>query len=559
MTSEDLDWEVLRKSHSSEARERLDTIERALLDIEAGEEALPLLDILQREVHTLKGNAGLFDFGALVALAHAYEDGLEAVRSRAHDADWLRTALPPLFGGLDRLRAVLDASQSGDQLFGEDKALAESLRRLGSLTIGTGSERRDAGPAAGSLKTRTDRDFLRVDLRRIDRLVELASELSVVKGRVADVLLRETLSDASRETIETALDLIDAVSELSLRMRLVALDPTLQAQRRSARDASRAIGNNVTLSVSGGDVEIDLSLVETLREALGHLVRNAVAHGIETTAERLKAGKEAVGRISIRALQEPSQVVVEVEDDGRGLQTERIRDRAAALGLSGQGLADTREAAELIFQPGLSTAAEVTDVAGRGVGLNAVRASIERVGGSITLESRPGQGTTFRIRLPLTLAVLNGLTVEVGSETLVIPMALITECARIPLGRSTEVVRGVFTALHGGRTLPVVRLSEFLFNRKGAKTESMVVVDQPGLRVGFFVDQLGTAQRVVVRSIPGALDHATSIFGAAILGNGRVALILDVHDIVRRAAAAEEADDDDAPRKTSTAGKRHHR
>jgi two-component system chemotaxis sensor kinase CheA len=535
MTSDDVNWDQLRESHAAEAQERLATMEKALLDLEAGEDPVQMVDLLQRQAHTLKGNAGLFDFGALVELSHAFEDALAVVKKRAQAGQPIKRELPTLFKGLDGLRTTLANAASGDKLAGETEILAHALRGLGATEGERAAEPAAVDPlrpsAAGG--ERAGRAFLRVDLRRIDRLVDLASELSVARGRIASAMTAETVSEALKDVVEESLGLIDHLGDLALGMRLVALGPTLQAQRRTVRDAAAALGKDATLAISGDDVELDLSLIDLVREALGHLTRNAVAHGIEPPGARAARGKPRAGQIAIRAFQETSQVMIEVEDDGAGLDVEAIRARAEEMKVqSGEKLSDI---SRLVFLPGLSTARELTGVSGRGVGLDAVRESIENVGGSIDVQSRPGEGALFRVRLPLTLVALSGLHVTVADQPVIIPLDLVQECEVMPPVEDGDPDSASFVVRQAGRSLPVLRLSQTLFGAPRCAGESLVVVQQSGHRVGLAVDSLGGAARVVVRPMSRYLKRATSVLGAAILGDGHVALILDIPDLIRRA------------------------
>jgi len=385
---------------------------------------------------------------------------------------------------------------------------------------------------------RAARPTLRIDVARVESLVELASELSVSRGRIENLLASSGLGDGARTVLEEAVPLLGQLSDLAMRMRLVPLGPILASHRRTARDASSSLGKEVMLHTSGEEVEIDLALVDRVNEALLHLVRNAVAHGIEDPATRRARGKPPVGRISLSASPAAGQVVIDVEDDGGGLDLEAIKRRAEGLGIAAAG--DDREIAQLVFAAGLTTAAELSEVSGRGVGLDSVKSSIENLAGSIEVHSEKGVGTLFRFRLPLTLAVVRGLLVKVAKHRYVIPIDMVQECVATPPNLTFHSNGTGLLDLPSGM-VPVLRLGEQILGARGSTDRHIVVVEHAGHRLGLIVDQLIGDTPVVVKSIGRALKTATSIFGAAILGDGYVGLILDIPDIMKRTMALRAA------------------
>jgi two-component system chemotaxis sensor kinase CheA len=428
-----------------------------------------------------------------------------------------------------------------------------TLGEFGSPTSRTGEQRRARGRRSGdqaeasahepeareagvreSDDVRAARPTLRIEVARVDALVELASEISVSRGRIENLLASPSLSDQARDVLEEAVPLFGQLSDLAMRMRLVPLGPILAAHRRTARDAAKSLGKEVSLHITGEEVEIDLALVDRVSEALLHLVKNAVAHGIEDPATRRALGKPPVGVVSLTAAPAAGQVVIDVDDDGGGLDLGAIRLRAEALGIPAGG--DDREVAQLIFAPGLTTSEEVSEVSGRGVGLDSVKSSIEGLAGSIEVHSRPGAGALFRVRLPLTLAVVRGLLVKVDQNRYIIPIDMVKECLDTPKGL-TYRANGTGLLNRASGMVPVLRLGEQILGVKGATDRHIVVVEHAGHQLGLIVDALIGDAPVVVKSIGRALRSATSIFGAAILGDGYVGLILDVPDIMKRTLA----------------------
>lgn len=561
--NEDVDWERLRQVHLAESEERLVTMESAILNLERNPDSEAPIEALQRDAHTLKGNAGIFGFDSIAQLAHAFEDGLAAVKAhirRGHAAE--KEAIGALLKSVDAFRSGLPVARAGDQMSPSQQALAAELRALGPSVEGaakpaerkTGQKERTRGRRATDRQptapvpeapeafvreapgedARAARPTLRIEVARVDSLVELASEISVSRGRIENLLSSGSLSDTARAVLEEAVPLLGQLSDLAMRMRLVPLGPILASHRRTARDAAQSQGKEVALQIFGEEVEIDLALVDRVSEVLLHLVRNAVAHGIEDPATRRQSGKPPIGRVILTAAPAAGQVVIDVEDDGGGLNLTAIRERAAALGLP--AASDDREAAQLVFAAGLTTAAELSEVAGRGVGLDSVKSSIEGLAGSIEVYSEPGVGTLFRVRLPLTLAVVRGLLVRVASHRYIIPIDMVNACLATPQGLAYQANGTALLNLAAGM-VPVLKLGEQILGSKGTLDRHIVVVEHAGHRLGLVVDALLGDTPVVVKSIGKALRSASSIFGAAILGDGYVGLILDVPDIMKRTMA----------------------
>jgi two-component system chemotaxis sensor kinase CheA len=562
--SDDVDWERLRQVHLAESEERLVTMESAILDLERNPESESPIEGLQRDAHTLKGNAGIFGFDSIAHLAHAFEDALAAVKAgiRNHQpAD--KEAIAVLLKAVDAIRSALPAAKAGDEMSTAQQSLAVELRTLGAFGSPTPKEtpkrpkgrersrgRRASDQPRGDQESdtregretpeegRAARPTLRIEVARVDALIELASEISVSRSRVENLLASSGLSDEARDVLEEATPLLGRLSDLAMGMRLVPLGPILASHRRTARDAAASMGKEVALHISGEEVEIDLALVDRLSEALLHLVRNAVAHGIEDPATRRSRGKPPIGRVTLNASPAAGQVVIEVEDDGGGLDLSAIRRHAEALGMKSTG--DDREVAQLVFASGLTTAAELSEVSGRGVGLDSVKSSIENLAGSIEVHSKPGAGTLFRMRLPLTLAVLRGLLVKIAAHRYVIPIDMVQQCLATPKDLEYQTNGTALLRLPSGM-VPVLRLGEQILGAAGSLNRHIVVVEHAGQRLGLIVDALVGDTPVVVKSIGRALRSATSVFGAAILGDGYVGLILDIPDIMKRTMALRAA------------------
>ena len=374
--------------------------------------------------------------------------------------------------------------------------------------------------------------LIRVRADKLDRLIDRVGELVVASAGVAQTAARigeggllESMSGMTR--------LVEDIREDAMRLRMVEIGETFDRFRRIVRDIARQLGKEIELVIEGGGTELDKSLVEQIAEPLTHLVRNAIDHGIEDAVLRASRGKPARGRIRLSAHHEGGSVVIEVADDGGGLDRARILTRARQLGL----LADNAqpsdaEAWNLIFTAGFSTAAQVTDISGRGVGMDVVKRSIEALRGSIETTSVPGQGTTFRIRLPLTLAIIGGFLMGVGESHYVAPLDCVTECVELHPG----MARGSYLDLRG-EVLPLLRLRDYFGLPGGdARRQSVVVVSSHGSKAGLVVDRLEGELQTVIKPMGRLFARLVGISGTTILGSGEVALLLDVPSLLSRVA-----------------------
>jgi two-component system chemotaxis sensor kinase CheA len=314
---------------------------------------------------------------------------------------------------------------------------------------------------------------------------------------------------------------------------------------RMVRDTSAALGKHVALELHGEETELDKGVIERLGDPLTHLVRNAVDHGVEPVEERLAAGKPEQAVVRLSAHHEGGNVVIEVADDGKGLDAERIRAKAVSQGLVGEDEALTLEQTHaLIFRPGFSTAAQVSDLSGRGVGMDVVKRNVEALNGTVAICSTPGEGTTFRIKLPLTLAILEGMQLRVGRQVFVLPLLSIVESFRpSPVDVKTVLGEGEVVMVRG-EPLPLHRLHEILAVR-GAEADAtrglVMVIEHEGRRVGLLVDELLGQAQVVIKSLESNFRRVEGITGATIMGDGRVALILDVDGLVHLATSTPPA------------------
>jgi two-component system chemotaxis sensor kinase CheA len=392
-----------------------------------------------------------------------------------------------------------------------------------------------AAPAAGR---RQETMAVKVDTAKLDYLVDMAGEMVIAESLVRNdreltalknPLLHRKIAQLTRISAE--------LHKTAMAMRLVPIGPLFHKMARLVRDLSRQFGKQVEMETQGDEIELDRNIVEELADPLMHMVRNALDHGIGTPAERQAAGKPPAARLLLRAHHRAGQVVIEITDDGRGLNRTKIVEKAVQKGLivSADGLSDS-EIYNLIFQPGFSTAAQVTNVSGRGVGMDVVRRHIEKLRGRIEIRSTVGAGTTFLLKLPLTLAIIDGLVVGVGQERYIVPLFAIREMFRPTAETIWTVQQRAEMALVRGSLLPVVRLYRIFHVQPKSEDPLagvLVVAEVEGQRFCLLVDELIGKQEVVIKTLGEAFKSVTGVAGGAILGDGRVGLILDLERISR--------------------------
>jgi two-component system chemotaxis sensor kinase CheA len=516
---------ALLESFLAESDEGLTAAEEALLVLERTPEDSDSLAAVFRAVHTLKGNSGIFDFEAMTRIAHAVEDLLD--RLRAGQTVVSNGIITLLLESVDVLRGMLFASDRKRPLSPAELKLVEHLRAADPLHVPAPNA---PVPAAAERVSRT----LRIDLARLDRLLDLSGEIGIARGRLSEMLGDPTVT--SRVALEAQRDadhLHLEMQELVMKLRMVPVGPTFRQFQRIVRDTARTLGKEAELRIEGVDVEVDMTVIEHLRDPLIHMIRNSVGHGIESPAARRAADKPAAGTLVLRSFREAGTIVIELSDDGGGIDRDRVLRRARERGLIGESeILTDAQIAELIFHPGFSTADAVTDLSGRGVGLDVVRRNIDAIHGSVSVESEPGRGATFRVRLPLTLAIVDGLGVGVAGESFVIPMEAVVEALHLPAGAAGRArATGVLT--HRGESIPFVRLRERLALGGAADRENVVVVRYGRGRAGLVVDELHGECHTVVKPLPKALRGIPGLSGSAILPNGRIAFIVDVPGLLQ--------------------------
>ncbi|MET7427350.1 chemotaxis protein CheA, partial [Dactylosporangium sp. NPDC005555] len=414
-------------------------------------------------------------------------------------------------------------------------------------------------PTAAADDTGTKRSVadqsIRVDVDLLDKLMNLVGELVLTRNQLIRAI--GSVADPGMTRTGQRLNLITSeLQESVMKTRMQAIDHLWSKLPRVVRDLSSTFGKQIRLAQEGKETELDRSLLEAVKDPLTHLVRNAVDHGIESPVERVAAGKGAEGTLTLRAYHEGGHVIVEVRDDGSGIDPDKIARIAVEKGLvSRDQLAamDRREVLGLVFRPGFSTAKAVTNVSGRGVGMDVVKTNIERIGGAVDVDSVVGKGTTWRLTIPLTLAIIQALTIECGDERYVIPQVAVHELVYLDgqSGRVVEHAMGAQVYRLRGKLLPLVYLDETLgLARDGERDRDrdvyVAVLQAEGKRFGLVVDRVLNTEEVVVKPLTSRFKDIGVYAGATLLGDGRVALILDVASLARRAQLAAGAEDKDA-------------
>jgi len=602
-----------------ESVENLDQLDRDLLALEERPDDPDRVASIFRAVHTIKGNSGFFGFSKLGALTHSGEHLLGRLRDGKLSLDGRVTG--SLYSMVDAVRSILrsieETGAEGDHDF------RELSRTLATVATAEAATARDAAasassampastptpkpqsadepaptppvlvaplpvaplpvapapvasapvasaPAASAPAAAVTESTIRVDVGLLASILDLVGELVLARNQLRSIDTPDPAIQAVSQRINAV---TTALQETAVKTRMQPIDHVFSKFPRTVRDLAVACGKEVQFQIDGADTELDRTLVESIRDPLTHLIRNAVDHGIEPPDVRAAAGKPRAGRLRLRAFQESGQVVIEVADDGAGIAVEAVRAKAVARGLVSADQAATLpedRVLQFIFEPGFSTAAQVTSVSGRGVGMDVVRTNIEAISGTVDIQSVAGRGTTVRVRVPLTLAIVPALIVRCAGERFAIPQVAVTELVRLRPGAAGPRIEGLADApvmRVRGRLVPVVFLDQFLGLRP-AGTESraegtVVLIRVDDREFGLVVDGMKSAgaesrdlrdaaslSTIVVKPIGGLLAGLGIYSGASILGDGGLVLILDlrgVHRVARLPALDRAAETDTEP------------
>jgi two-component system chemotaxis sensor kinase CheA len=561
----------------AESYENLDRLDRDLVSLEKDPQNRESLAGVFRTIHTIKGTCGFLGFGKLEKVAHSGENLLSLLRDG-------RLILTPeittvLLGMVDAIRQILsEIKTSGQEGNADYSDLLERLKRLqtpGARPDGqsvpksvvavpvveakppqtpmpeavvppTAKSEAPAGPSGVAAA-----ETIRVGVNLLDNLMTLVGELVLARNQLLQY--SNSSENASLQTISQRLNLI--ATELQgevMKTRMQPIGNIWSQFPRTVRDVALGCGKEVTIEMEGKETELDKTIIEAIKDPLTHLVRNAVDHGIELPEVRVKAGKQRSGRLVLRAFHEGGQVNIEIRDDGGGLNRDRIRQKAVERGVVTVEQAarfSERDIYNLIMLPGFSTAEKVTNVSGRGVGMDVVKTNVEKIGGTVDVQSVAGQGTTVRVKIPLTLAIIPALVITCAGDRYAIPQVSLLELVRLEAEQATkiELVHGAPVYRLRERLLPLAYLRRELnlepknSKEKAADAINIVVLQADGRPFGLVVDEINDTEEIVVKPLSKQLKAVKTFAGASIMGDGKVALILDVMGVAQRAGVVGEA------------------
>ena len=541
----------------AESREHISSIETNLLALEKDSALTDAIHGVFRSFHTIKGLAGFLDLGAIQEIAHETETLLDHAREKRieispHLIDVILKAADYIRTGVDALscRPVQEALQSLPpwQALKQEiaSASANALNHVPEVPEPGMGNAPDPGPAESAPPSKQladnqaparkgDATVVRVDTGKLEYLVEMVGELVIAQSMIrfgpeqerrGEERLSRNFAHLARVTAE--------IQKTALSMRMVPISRLYDKMARLVRDLARKSGKCVELRRIGDQVELDRNIVEEITDPIVHMIRNSVDHGIEDRDGRIANGKSETGYVTLEAFHQAGYIILRMSDDGRGLNARKIRDKAIEKGLIGpdQNL-DERSIYRLIFEPGFSTADRITDISGRGVGMDVVRRQIEKLRGNVEVASVEGQGCTITLKLPLTLAMVDGLIVEAGGERYILPIYSVREMFHVTGDKLFTIEERSEMVLLRGSLLPVVRLNKFFANSRQASGPAQIgiVVEGRTRQFCLVVDRMAGKQEVVIKTLGSCFKGVPGVAGGAILGDGRVGLILDVHGI----------------------------
>ena len=557
----------------AETEEHVQKINDRLLQLEKRPGDQSLLETLMREAHTIKGSSAMIGYKRIADVAHVMEDGLEKALEgkvkleKAHfdvlfkcaDAiplliedkvTWKDTGVNSPFV-VELCKEIEDVFQGKPPKEAADhKPKKPGVKKVKEEPVASIPEPKPIIPAPFS------EESIRVDIRKLDKLMDLSGELLISKIHL-DELSKNLFSKAETHAqiredcgvliqelnkVDNSIDFIaKGLEDEILRLRMISVSYLFGTFPRAMRDLANEKGKDVQILIKGEETELDKAIIDEMKEPIMHILRNAIDHGIEPPDERVAKGKPRTGTITLTASQQGSQVVIDISDDGRGIDTEKIKREAVKRGFIAEGkvkdLVD-EQVYSLLFIPGFSTSETVTEVSGRGVGLDVVRENISKLKGIVEVDSKPGQGSRFILKLPLTLGITESLFVACGNETFSLPIENVIETIRVNQGE-IQTVEGKEVITLRGQILPLVRLNDvFNLSQRGIVEKKLflvVIVQSVEKRIGLMVDQLLGRQEIVRKNLGEPLRNVRGISGATIIGDGRVILILDIPQIIENA------------------------
>ncbi|MBI5587514.1 MAG: chemotaxis protein CheA [Deltaproteobacteria bacterium] len=568
----------------AESTEALDSLDQKFIELEKRPDDTTLLNDIFRSVHTVKGAAGFLGFQQMVEVTHVTEDVLNKLRKgemkvnpvimdailqsidlikvllrnikdksgKQEDIEPTKNLLKSILDGhaVPETKTILSGEQPSKKAPSRSAEILPAASQSVTQACAAGAKPSTAEPEAAKTQTKTDEaahakdQSIRVDIERLDSVMNLAGELVLSRNRLMRLGSRLSESDSNSELASqmneaiAQLDLVTTDVQLAvMKMRMQPIAKVFNKFPRMVRDLARQNDKEIELKISGEETELDKTVIEEIGDPLVHLIRNAVDHGMETTEERVATGKPKCGTVSLSAYQEGRNIIVSVTDDGKGIDPVVIKRSAVEKGLLSQDEADRlskKDVLALIFIPGFSTAKVVSNISGRGVGMDVVKTNISKINGAISIESEVGKGTSIIFRLPLTLAIIQALTVEANGEVYGIPLSTVIENIRV-MAEDIKTVEGREVIHIRDRVFPVVRLGSLVsgdFSMRASDWKYIVIIGIGDRKFGLLVDRLHGQEEIVMKSMGEYLKGTEGIAGACITGDGNVILILDVAGLI---------------------------
>ena len=597
--------EELLKIFLDESRENIDLLDQEIINLETDPENKELMDEIFRAFHTLKGNAGIVGMKKFEKFAHIAEEVLTDIRdgNRKIDSDIITFMLDSLdrlkvlhrtmvetgsdeaevdeqpipenltekkksnssknksertkkssLGKQEAVRDEIVADDGSWGIFLENLKLTEvekpekseivadkaELKKTAKKKDATTTVKKKAKPAGVAGGWSNPDSTIRVNVSLLDNLMNYVGELVLSRNQILEYA--ESIDDTSFDMTCQRFNMVtNDLQEIVMKARLMQVGNVFNRFPRVVRDVTRKNGKKVILKIEGEETELDKTVIDAISDPLTHIVRNAIDHGIETIEARKNAGKDPAGTLILKAYHEGGQVIVEISDDGAGIDPDYLRKKVVEKGLMTteqvEALSD-KGAIELVFLPGFSTAEKVTNISGRGVGMDVVKTNITNIGGRVEVFSKIQQGTTIKINLPLTMSIIDGLLIRIADERYVMPLSLVLECVEL---QRDEGGNGRRVANVRGDMIPYIRLREsFSIARESSALEQLVITQVGGLRVGFTVDEVIGHYQTVIKTLGKVYRDVEGISGSTILGDGTVALILDIPNLVQGTEIQEQ-------------------
>jgi len=558
-----IDLEEFHAAFFEEVSEHLTGLEDGLLQLESRPEDAELIHGIFRAAHSIKGTGGALGFTEVAGFTHHVETVLDQMRQRQLSTTSERIEL--LLKATDALSCLIDSAKDGSAAPENLDEIVELLRlqidpnalplppaksvddESDALILFEDEPTTPSTPTPGNVseaskgKAANHNESIRVSVAKVEELINLVGELVIANSMVQQAYASDDGDAQSLQEAIAAMNLTtQQLQEQVMAVRMMPIANVFRRFPRIVRDLASTLGKNVILETSGEETELDKQVIEEVSDPLTHLIRNAVDHGLETPAQRLAAGKPAEGRIHLRAYHEGGNVVIEIADDGAGINAQRVRQKAIDRGLiAADAMMTDEETNQLIMLPGFSTAEKITDVSGRGVGMDVVKRNVEALNGSISISSTQGKGSTFRIRLPLTMAILDGLAMRLGNDVYVLPLLSVVESLRPEPKHIVHIAERGELVMVRGEPLPLI-YTHRLFNVTSEPTNPcdglVVIVEHQGRKYGIVVDELIGQLQVVMKSLEANYERVDGVSGATILGDGRIAMIVDIAGLVRLAS-----------------------